>query len=770
MPDWMSTAVSRTSAAAIVAYLVLGSLLAPALAQRAPEGRPGDTGSQPAPAASASDGTRPAASSPSSGPTAAPDASASGPTSPGPGAGPGNGSGLEATRERLKSVTDADRIAYLRQAIADNQKRLDRLVAERDDPRGEYAQSDVEFRDADTRLIARKEALERARRAGRTREAQTIAAEVETLGRRWNLAKERFDLAIERRRAIGEEVATLQQLISGDRTRLDRLTGAAPIAADAASPSAPPAPPGAASTSPAPDAPPPASPGSAAAPGAGVPAAPMSSAPASPPTAPTAGGPRPDDASRVATERKRPPSEELIRAESEVKRRADALREAERRETSLAQRLEAIGKRIELEEKQLETARKLGDNAQATQAELEAELKAGGARLSAAQRAALVARVEEVRNRAQRVSAEVGDRAALLERLRSEQNFGREALTVLRENVAQAQRQLEAARAEVADITNPFAPRNLFAWAIEHGPRILAIAVVMLLLRWLVQLLGRRVVRVVVQRGTDGSGEEALDRANTLVGVFQNAASTAIVVGGVLMILQEAGVPVAPLLGGAAVVGLAVAFGAQNLIRDYFQGFMILLEGQFKLKDAVRINNLSGQVEMITLRMTALRDMEGNLHFIPNGEIKSVTNMSHGWSRAVFEIPIAYQDDVDRVMEEILELGQEIRRDPRYASFILDDPTMLGVDAFGENGIVIKFFMKTAPLQQWLVKREMLRRIKHRFDQMGIAIPFAQRTVYQRPAVDRPVEEPGADGDRHREGARAPDRDAEAPARTGRAP
>src|SRR5262249_36119678 len=158
--------------------------------------------------------------------------------------------------------------------------------------------------------------------------------------------------------------------------------------------------------------------------------------------------------------------------------------------------------------------------------------------------------------------------------------------------------------------------------------RIGAVIGLMLLVRWMVQLFGRRVVLVVAARGARGSGEEQLDRAHTLVGVFQNAASIAIVVGGVLMILQESGVPVAPLLGGAAVLGLAAAFGAQNLIRDYFQGFMILLESQYKLKDVVRINNLSGQVESITLRMTALRDMKGHLHFIPNGEIKAVTNMT----------------------------------------------------------------------------------------------------------------------------------------------
>ena len=311
------------------------------------------------------------------------------------------------------------------------------------------------------------------------------------------------------------------------------------------------------------------------------------------------------------------------------------------------------------------------------------------------------------------------------------------------EGVERARRDLERAEADMADITNPLSPRNLLAWAVDHGPRILTIAGLMLLLRWLVRVLGRRVVRTVVERGTEATGQEALARANTLVGVFQNAAATAIVVGGVLMILQEAGVPVAPLLGGAAVLGLAVAFGAQNLIRDYFQGFMILLENQFQLRDVVRINNLAGQVETITLRMTALRDLEGNVHFIPNGEIKAVTNMTHGWSRAVIDLPIAYQDDLDQVTELILEVGREMRRDPRCADAILDDPTMLGVDALGENGVMLKFYMTTAPLQQWRVKRELLARIKRRFDELGIAVPFAQRTAYQRPkAVDdtRPAE------------------------------
>ena len=149
--------------------------------------------------------------------------------------------------------------------------------------------------------------------------------------------------------------------------------------------------------------------------------------------------------------------------------------------------------------------------------------------------------------------------------------------------------------------------------------------------------LSHRVVKLVASRGMRGSKVERENRANTLVSVFHNAATLTIFIGGFLMICDEAGVPIGPLLGGAAVFGLAVAFGAQNLIRDYFYGFMILMENQYKLNDVVQIGDHSGQVEQITLRMTALRDLEGNLHFLPNGTITSVINMTHGWSRALFE-------------------------------------------------------------------------------------------------------------------------------------
>jgi small conductance mechanosensitive channel len=141
---------------------------------------------------------------------------------------------------------------------------------------------------------------------------------------------------------------------------------------------------------------------------------------------------------------------------------------------------------------------------------------------------------------------------------------------------------------------------------------------------------------------------------------------------------------------------------------------------------------ISGQVEQITLRMTVLRDLDGSVHFVPNGQITSVSNMTHGWSRALFDIPVAYKEDVDRVIQLLIDLGKELRRAPAFQGLILDDPTMLGVDAFADSAVVIRFFIKTRPLQQWTVKRELLRRIKNKFDELGIEIPFPHRTVYHR--------------------------------------
>jgi small conductance mechanosensitive channel len=254
----------------------------------------------------------------------------------------------------------------------------------------------------------------------------------------------------------------------------------------------------------------------------------------------------------------------------------------------------------------------------------------------------------------------------------------------------------------------------------------------MFILKMFIKVAMKRVVDMMMQRGLRGTYEESEDRAKTLVGVFQNAASTTVIVAGTLMIFEEAGIAVAPLMGGVAVVGLAVAFGAQNLIRDYFYGFTILLENQYKINDVLKIGDVSGQVERITLRMTVLRDIEGSVHFIPNGKIECVTNMTHGWSRAMFDVKVGFSEDTDRVIDVLLEIAKGLRAEPQYGRVILEEPEMLGVDAIGDNWATIKFVMKTRPLKQWVVKREMLRRIRKKFTELGIGMPTAQKVIHYR--------------------------------------
>ena len=279
---------------------------------------------------------------------------------------------------------------------------------------------------------------------------------------------------------------------------------------------------------------------------------------------------------------------------------------------------------------------------------------------------------------------------------------------------------------------NPFELERIWNWLLAHGPTLVIILVGALLLQWLVSVLSHRIVDVLTKRALRGTQIERENRARTLSSVFHNTSSTVIYLGALLIILDEVGIPIGTLLGGVAVIGLAVAFGAQNLIKDYFYGFMILLENQYGVNDVVRIAGIAGLVERITLRLTVLRDLEGTVHFVPHGEVKTVSNMTHGWARALFDIGVAYSEDPDRVMEILMQLGREMRADPKFGAMILDDPEMLGVETLGDSSVVIRFQIKTGPMQRWSVRREMLRRIKRKFDEVGIEIPFPSRTVYHR--------------------------------------
>jgi moderate conductance mechanosensitive channel len=244
----------------------------------------------------------------------------------------------------------------------------------------------------------------------------------------------------------------------------------------------------------------------------------------------------------------------------------------------------------------------------------------------------------------------------------------------------------------------------------------------------LIKLLVRRIVAHEVEAEDPIVKRLREQRTQTLGSLMNNVALIVISTFAVLTILNNF-VAIGPLLAGVSVVGLAVSFGAQSLVKDVINGTFILLEGQFGIGDVVRIGEASGLVEKVTLRTTMLRDAEGVLHIIPNGEIKMVSNLTKNWSRAVIDVGIAYREDVDRVIKVLHDLTAQFQDDAQWSPLLLEPAEVLGVNQLGDSSVVIRTQVKTLPLKQWEVARELRRRIKKRFDDEGIEIPFPQVTM-----------------------------------------
>lgn len=271
----------------------------------------------------------------------------------------------------------------------------------------------------------------------------------------------------------------------------------------------------------------------------------------------------------------------------------------------------------------------------------------------------------------------------------------------------------------------------LKVWAYAHLPKIVLIVIGAWIVSRATRLAGRRIIEYT-QDDDPATKSEREKRAETLVHIVKNAIKVFIYIVASFMILREIGVDIAPLLAGVGIAGLAIGFGAQTLVKDFLTGFFILMENQYRVGDVVKIGDHAGLVERIKLRTTTLRDLQGVVHIIPNGEVQSVNNMTHEWSRAVLDIGVAYKEDVDKVIGILEQVGKELREEEPYNEIMLEDPQILGVDSFGDSQVTIKMITKTCPLKQWQVARELRRRIKYAFDSEGIEIPFPQRTVYLR--------------------------------------
>ncbi|HWT28999.1 MAG TPA: mechanosensitive ion channel family protein [Methylophilaceae bacterium] len=244
--------------------------------------------------------------------------------------------------------------------------------------------------------------------------------------------------------------------------------------------------------------------------------------------------------------------------------------------------------------------------------------------------------------------------------------------------------------------------------------------------------LSRRLIRVLkefmLQRAEDNP--EEFKRIETLGRVFRYITSVVITIVAGMLILSELGISIAPILAAAGVLGLAIGFGAQSLVKDYFSGFFLLLENQIRQGDVVNVADKGGFVEEMTLRYVKMRDYEGNVHFIPNGIITTVTNMSRQFAYAVIDIGVSYREDVDEVIAVMEQVGKELREDEALAPKILANIEIAGVDQFADSSVIIKCRFMVQALEQWTVKRAYLKRIKEVFDERGIEIPFPHLTIY----------------------------------------
>lgn len=267
---------------------------------------------------------------------------------------------------------------------------------------------------------------------------------------------------------------------------------------------------------------------------------------------------------------------------------------------------------------------------------------------------------------------------------------------------------------------------------IDHGIRIVAILVAAYIAGKIVnKSISTIRIQIIERMKRYGRADiEVEKRAATLSGIFRKTIVISIWLLAIVMALKESGFDIGPLLAGAGVIGLAVGFGAQHLVRDLFAGLFILLENQIRVNDVAIINGTGGLVEQINLRTIVLRSLDGTVHIFPNGTINTLSNMTHEFSYYLFNIGVAYKEDTDHVVEVLKQLGDEMMQEEKYKPLILAPLDVLGVDQFGDSAVVIKARFKTAPIQQWVVGREMNRRIKKKFDELGIEIPFPHRSIY----------------------------------------
>ena len=268
-------------------------------------------------------------------------------------------------------------------------------------------------------------------------------------------------------------------------------------------------------------------------------------------------------------------------------------------------------------------------------------------------------------------------------------------------------------------------------WILHHGIKIVIIVAAAYLLNKISKKFISRVVRATIASDKVATKISETKRADTLIRIFSMVTSITIAIVALLMVLQESGVEIGPILAGLGIVGLAVGFGGQYLIRDIISGLFIILENQYRIGDVVNFDGTGGLVEDISLRMTTIRDLDGTVHHIPHGEIKKVSNLTKYFARVNLNIGVSYSSNLEHVIRVVNHIGNELAEDPIWKELIIKAPQFLRVDDFADSAIIIKILGETQPIKQWEVTGELRKRIKIAFDKEGIEIPFPQRVTHQ---------------------------------------
>ncbi|MEJ7629046.1 MAG: mechanosensitive ion channel family protein [Nocardioidaceae bacterium] len=307
----------------------------------------------------------------------------------------------------------------------------------------------------------------------------------------------------------------------------------------------------------------------------------------------------------------------------------------------------------------------------------------------------------------------------------------------------------------VDDLTHNDGLARAADWLIARPLSILALLVIGYVVRWLLhRLIGRLAHRAaigtvpgVLARGkiqhlfpdTDPQAVERRQlRADTMASLLKSIATAVIATIVLFMVIAQLGYNIAPLIASAGIIGVALGFGAQSLVKDFLSGIFMILEDQYGVGDAVNVGLASGTIEAVGLRVTRMRDISGTVWYVRNGEILAVGNMSQSWARVVLDVPVSFSADLERVHTLLNEAAHELWQDPDFEGLVIEEPEVWGVERWDPDGVVVRLVLKTAPDEQGPVAREMRARIKARFDAEGIEIPLPQRMVWHRDSPEPP--------------------------------